>query len=301
MRKTAIIFLLGAMAVMLLPGCREKTSSYSSYAREIQEWRRNRLERLKSPTGWLSLAGLYWLEPGENPFGSDSSNALVFPPKAPAQMGVFILSGETVRLKAAPGAAITVAGQPVQELEVYREGQEEPLIMEHGSLSWFIIKRGPKIGVRLRDSENPAIAALRFIDSYPLDPAWRVPARLETYPQPKKIPIENILGMVEEEESPGVLVFELQGQTFRLETLDGGDELFVIFRDKTSGKETYGAGRYLYVPRPAGGDVTWIDFNKAYNPPCVFTDYATCPLPPPQNDLPIAVTAGEKHPGKHYF
>lgn len=296
-----IISLLGFFIISFLVGCgKENTTDSSSYEKEIQEWRVKRFERLKSPTGWLSLAGLYWLEEGENTFGSDSSNRIVFPPKAPPRLGVFILSGQQVTLKVDPSTTITTEGKPITEMVVYQEEMEKPVIMEHGALSWFIIKRGNKLGVRLRDSENPKIAALKPIDYYPIDPAWRIQARFVPYAEKKYITIENILGMKEEEASPGKLVFEYQGETYSLETLDSGDELFVIFRDATSGEETYGLGRYLYVQKPAPGETTWIDFNKAYNPPCAYTDYATCPIPPPENHLPFPVTAGEKYAGHHH-
>lgn len=294
------VLMSAVILAVFLNSCGERPAKKDSYVQEIEEWRQNRFERLKSPTGWLSLAGLFWLEEGENRFGSDSANDIVFPPKAPAQLGTLTLSGETVQLQVSPGVEIRVDGAAVKEMEVYRPGLEKAIIMEHGPLSWFIIKRGTKYGVRLRDSENPKIAALNAIDAYPIDPAWRVPARLEKFDEPQKIEIENILGMVEEEVSPGKLVFEIDGTSYSLEALDGDDELFVIFRDETSGEDTYSVGRYVYVDKPADGVNTWIDFNKAYNPPCAYTDYATCPLPPLQNHLPIAITAGEKFHGEHH-
>ncbi len=277
---------------------KKATSGDDAYIQQIQQWHQERLARLKKPDGWLSLVGLYWPTEGENRFGSDSSNGVVFPPKAPPHMGTLLLKDNSVTLSVQPGVEITVDGKPVRKMVVYREGMEKPVIMQHGSLSWFIIKRGTKLGVRLRDSENPKIAALKSIDYYPIDPVWRIPAHFEPYPEPKQIAIENILGMVEKEPSPGQLVFEWKGKPYRLETLEEGDELFVIVHDKTSGEETYGLGRYLYVKKPAPGETVWLDFNKAYNPPCAFTDYATCPLPPPQNHLPFPITAGEKYSGE---
>jgi len=267
-----------------------------TYANEIKVWQQKRLASLKSKTGWLSLSGLFWLEEGENTFGRDSSNNIVFPQgKAPEFMGTFILKDGEVELQAQPGADIYYDGKPVEKMKVFSSETEKPPVLTHGSLSWFVIQRGTKMGIRLRDSENPLIEALKEIETYPIDKKWRVGAILEPYDPPKQIPIQNVLGMTIDTPSPGMLAFQLEGQTYRLEAVDeGGDELFIMFTDETSGDETYGAGRYMYIKKPGEDGKTSIDFNKAYNPPCAFTDYATCPLPPMQNHLQLKVTAGEK-------
>ena len=172
----------------------------------------------------------------------------------------------------------------------------EPTILELNSLSWFIIKRGEEYGVRLRDSENENITRFKGIEMFPIDTTWRVSAKLEPYDPPKIIEVPTILGTISKETSPGALVFRLRGNIYRLDPIaEPGDEsLFVIFADQTNGSETYDAGRFLYVNKPNENDSTIIDFNKAYNPPCAFTSFATCPLPPTQNVLPIRITAGEK-------
>lgn len=289
-----IVFIM--LAILALSCTSNTPEADSAYVNEIKAWHQKRLESLKSKTGWLSLSGLFWLNDGENTFGSDSSNSIVFPQgKAPAFMGAFILKDGEVEFDAKPGAGIYCEGKPVEKMKVFSNETEKPPVLTHGSLSWFIIKRGTKLGIRLRDSENPLIEALKEIDTYPIDKKWRVEATLEPYDPPRQIPIQNVLGMTLDTPSPGMLVFQLAGQTYRLEAVDEGeDELFIMFSDETSDVETYGAGRYMYVPKPGEDGKTTIDFNKAYNPPCAFTDYATCPLPPMQNHLPLKVTAGEK-------
>ncbi len=268
------------------------------YLAEIDAWHQQRIAALTRPTGWLSLAGLFWLKEGENRFGSDPANEIVFPAdKAPGLMGWFYLRNAQVTVKIAPGVTVTAEGAPVTEMPLRSDAEDRPTVLTHGSLSWYVIQRGERIGIRLRDSENPRLKAFKGIERYPVSPQWRIPARWVPYDPPKKIPVPNVLGTVYEEDSPGALEFVVDGQTCRLDAIaePGDTELFVIFADPTNGAETYGAGRFLYVPRPDSSGFTYIDFNKAYNPPCVFTEFATCPLPPAENRLPVRITAGEKN------
>jgi hypothetical protein len=273
-----------------------------AYLQEIEAWRRERDEGLRDRDGWLTLVGLHWLKEGENRFGSGADNEIVFPAgRAPARAGTLRLAGDNVTLEAAPGAGITRDGKPVTTLALTSAEGGKPIIVELGSLRFFVIKRGDRLGLRVRDRESPALAAFRGVESFPADAAWRVEARFEPYDPPKPVPVPNILGMVEEEPSPGAVVFDKDGRTYRLDALPASDkgDLFLIFADRTSGEATYGGGRFLEAPPPAGGKVV-VDFNKAYNPPCVFTEYATCPLPPRQNRLDLAVTAGEKMYGEQH-
>jgi uncharacterized protein (DUF1684 family) len=263
---------------------------------EIGAWRAEREASLRREDGWLTLAGLFWLDEGANTFGSDPGNALVFPAdKAPGRAGVFRLARRQVTVEVEPGVPITQAGRPVDSLALASDAQGEPTVLDLGSLSFFVIERGERVGIRLRDRASPALATFAGIESFPVERAWRVAARFEPYQPPKPIRVPNVLGAPTEETCPGALVFERDGKTFRLEpTGEAGRELFVVFGDATNGHETYGGGRFLYVPWPAPGEPATLDFNKAYNPPCVFTPYATCPLPPRQNRLPLRITAGEK-------
>lgn len=293
------VLLLLLILTLMIAGCGNNTPADPAYVQEIRQWQEARLASLKKPTGWLSLAGLFWLKEGDNTFGSGADNNLVFPPgSAPEKIGRFVLENGEVMAYINPAVEVYYDSIPVNEMKVFAPNIKTPIILTHGSLSWFVIQRGSEIGVRLRDANNPAIAALEHIETYPINPQWRVSATLEPYDPPRKILIENILGMKTEEPCPGKLVFELGGQTHTLDAVAEGDELFIIFSDQTNGRETYGAGRYLYTTKPGADGTVVLDFNKAYNPPCAYTAFATCPLPPSQNRLPLAVTAGEKFAGE---
>lgn len=276
-------------------------SGAGAYRSEIEAWRARRVERLRADSGWLTVVGLSWLEPGKNAVGSGPGNRVVLPAgKVPAYAGVLDRSGNTVTFHAAPGAGVSSGGKPVTTAEMKSDDTGEPTILEIGPVSFYVIRRGDRLGVRVKDRDSEARRDFHGIDSYSIDATWRVEARFEPYDPPKKIPVPTILGTEEPADCPGALVFELGGKTYRLDPIleQGETDLFVIFGDRTNGKETYGAGRFVYAA-PAVGGKTILDFNKAYNPPCVFTPYATCPLPPPQNKLPIEVPAGEKRYGGH--
>ncbi len=177
----------------------------------------------------------------------------------------------------------------------------EPTVIKRGSVSFYLIKRGERVGVREKDSRNEALLAFHGIDSYPIDRKWRFDARFDAYPAGKTIGVPNILGSIEQSNTPGAVVFEIGGKEYRIDavTESGSEDLFLIFGDQTNGVETYGGGRFLYAAPPDKNGRVVVDFNKAYNPPCVFTPYATCPLPPAQNRLAIRVEAGEKNFGHH--
>ena len=282
-------------------GC-ELSEEEAAYHAEIDNWHARRVKRLTSKTGWLSVAGLYWLKEGANTFGSNPENDLKFPKsKTPEYIGSFIFENEKVILRVNEGIEVLHDGKQVEVLQMAPDVSGKPTIVSLDSLNWYIIKRGERYGVRLKDRESKYLKNFEGIERYPVDTDWRIRARLEVYDPPKKIEVPNILGTIAEETSPGALVFEIDGKKFRLDPIGNSADkpLFLIFADQTNGHETYGAGRFTYVPAPDSTGYTYIDFNKAYNPPCAFTRYATCPLPPQQNVLPIEVTAGEKNYGEH--
>jgi uncharacterized protein (DUF1684 family) len=275
-----------------------------AYQQEIAAWQQDRDKGLRDENGWLTLVGLFWLDEGENKIGSDAGNKVIFPEgTAPAVAGSLVRQGKEVRLvpaPGAPGAELTVDGKPVTApLTLAKDTEGKPTMMHLGSLTFFVIERGDKVGVRVKDSKSPALASFHGLDFYPVQTAWRVNARFEPYTPAKKIPIANVLGQISDQDSPGAVVFDWQGKTYRMDALQGGDkgELFLIFADQTNGKATYGAGRFLDAEAPKDGKVV-VDFNTAYNPPCAFTAFATCPLPPAQNRLAVAVEAGEKKFGE---
>ena len=256
----------------------------ASYTTEIEQWRRQREENLKRDGGWLSVAGLFWLHPGPNTFGHDKSNDIVLPDGA-AHAGTFELRGDKVAVK-----------KDGTERELWPDSMDAAKV---GRLSLFVIKRGDKYGIRLKDPDSEYRRKFHGIEYFPPKEEYRVTGKWVE--SPSKIPILNILGQTEHMESPGYAVFTLHGKEYHLrpvlETADA-KELFYIFRDQTSAKETYGAGRFLYSAMPKDGKVE-LDFNKAYNPPCAFTPYATCPLPPAENRLAVRIEAGEKKYGEH--
>jgi uncharacterized protein len=266
------------------------------YKKEIAAWDRKRVEYQTGPGGWLNLAGLFRLKPGINTFGSDPSNDLVFPEgKIPANAGVFFLSQDKVEMTVQSGVAIKAGDKLFTSGLIFHPDSTNQPKLTYGSLQWFIIKRDDQLSVRLRDLEHPEVSNFKGIGRFEVDPSWRVEATLERPASPRKISITNVLGQTYDQVSPGTLVFQLKGKEHRLDALEEGEELFIIFGDSTNERETYPAGRYLYAQKPGEDGKTILDFNKAYNPPCAFTPFATCPLPPPQNVLLVAVTAGEKN------
>lgn len=290
-------------ALLLSAACSswQQESSTTNYADEIHQWYSERIESLKKEDGWLNLAGLFWLSEGKNSVGADEHNQIIFPKgKAADRLGVFVLENGRVRFMADPTATVTAGGVRITDSLIFSEEQKKPVVLAHGSLRWFIIKRGNKYGVRLRDLEHPAVKSFTGVARYDIDPRWRIRARVEPFSDTHKIAITDVLGQVSYQHSPGTLVFDWQGKNYRLDAVESGDKLFILFADETNKKQTYAAGRFLYADKPDSTGHTILDFNKAINPPCAFTEFATCPLPPPQNRLAIAIKAGEKRYGKGY-
>lgn len=274
----------------------------AGYRAEIQAWREQRAARLQAEDGWLAVAGLFWLKEGANRFGTDPSNDIVLPPgSAPARAGVFaLLEGKTaVRLE--PGVPAAIAGGSVSEAEMRPDTSGSPDVLVLGRLKLTVIERSGRYGIRLRDPQRKERLEFAGLGWFPIREDCRVVARFVPYDAPKKVRVPNVIGQVNDLPSPGYVVFALGGRELRLDPVleePDADELFFIFSDRTAGKETYGAGRFLYAAMPKDGTVV-LDFNKAYTPPCAFTPYATCPLPPAQNRLPVSLEAGEKAPAHH--
>jgi uncharacterized protein len=280
----------------------------AAYREQLDAWHKRRVESLRSENGWLNLAGLFWLNEGQNPAGSNPNNVLLFPAgKAPEQLGHFRLVNGTVTFEAAPGVAVTDGEtQPVVgEKIIFSAAQPKPITLNHGSLRWFVIKRGSRFAVRLRDLQSPFLSDFKGIDRFSADPAYRVTTRLErpaqpTHQPPRTIPILDVTGQTAQQPLVGTLVFTLGGKTHRLDAIaEGADKLFILFADETNAHDTYGSGRFLYADMPGPDGTVTLDFNQSINPPCAFTPYATCPLPPKQNRLALAVRAGEKRYGDH--
>jgi uncharacterized protein (DUF1684 family) len=270
---TRVFLVLPAVAAMF---------AASGYQAEIAAWHRDREARLKADDGWLTLAGLFWLHQGANPFGRAPGGEIVLP-DGPAHAGVFHFGQGKV--------TVTIDGRT---REVKPDSDD---IVNVGRVRLLLIKRGDRYGIRMKDPESEARREFKGIESFPADESYRVTAKWVA--ESRKIPILNVLGQTEQDDCPGYAVFKLRGHEFTLHPIleePGAKELFYIFRDETSGKETYPAGRFFYSGMPKDGKVI-LDFNKAYNPPCAFTPYATCPLPPPENRLAVRIEAGEKRYG----
>jgi len=300
-RSAGAVPLAFALAVAVWPAA-GATAARDSAALEseqaaINKWRSERVDSLTSDGGWLTLAGLFWLKEGENTFGRAPGNSLVLDNAALADTaGSFVLTGHEVRFRARADGRITHEGAPVTELELAPDTSGHPTVLSSGALRFYVIERAGNLGVRVRDLDNPHRSGFRGLEYFPVSTDWVVDARFERYQPVHHIKIVNILGMELEMDSPGAVVFNKDGHEWRLDTVleePGDQELFIMFADGTSGQETYGAGRFLYIPLPAGATVP-VDFNKAYNPPCALNEFATCPLPPWQNRLKLKVTAGEK-------
>jgi uncharacterized protein (DUF1684 family) len=306
-KKVSLILLLSSFVSVFVCGACRKTAAPPpstaafdevGYKKEIEGWQRERLASLTKQDGWLSLIGLYWLKEGENAFGSGATTAIRLPKdRAPLIAGTLWLEDGHVRMTSHPAVEITAGGIPVTALPLKDDTEDGgPTILKFGTLLMNVIKRGDRVGVRVKDSDSRTRREFKGLEYYPVDQKWRIEARFEPYLPPKKIPITNVLSMTDDETSPGALVFDVGGTTYRVDPIleKGETDLFVIISDGTTGKETYGAGRYLYVAPPDKNGKVVIDFNKAYSPPCAFTNYATCPLPPPQNRLTLRIEAGEK-------
>lgn len=258
-----------------------------SYRAQIAEWRRQREAALQADGGWLTVTGLFWLHEGANSFGPGPSHDIDLPAEpALGNGGTFELHGRRVTLR--------MDGR-TRDLTPDSGGQ--PDIVTLGGLTLFVIQRGDRYVIRLRDLHSRLRKEFTGLHYFPVNEAYRIRTRL--VPDPKKIPIPNVLGQIQDLPSPGYVEFELLGKKLRLTPVEESPHaLSFIFRDLTSGKETYGSGRFLDTQSSNDGEIE-LDFNKAYNPPCAFTPYATCPLPPKENRLAVRIAAGEMKYGPH--
>ncbi len=260
--------------------------SPASYRDTIHQWQLERDAKLRKPDSWLTLVGLYWLKLGVNTVGSGTQNDLVLPKGSAAEhAGEFRLEGDRISFRGADGTSREVS---------YDEEKPDPV--RSGTTILMVIKRGDRFAIRAKDSASPVLKNFRGLKYFPTAPAFRFEAKF--IPDPKKIPILNILGQTEMQESPGLVEFSYRGHAYQLRPIVEDNTLFFLFKDSTNKTQTYQAGRMLNTPMPENNKVD-LDFNRAYNPPCTFTPYATCPLPPKQNTLPFAVEAGELRYGDH--
>ena len=257
---------------------------------EVEEWRAGRYEALRRDHGWLTLSGLAWLKPGVNRVGSDPTSDAVLP-GGPAHAGTLTVTRDGVMA----AGSWQHDGRPVEDLPLVDDRDGQQTFLELGSLRLCLIERGGRLALRTWDLEAPARRDFAGVDHWAVDPAWRLEARFEPTPG-RMLAVPDVLGTVQDEESPGDVIFEIAGRTHRLQALPGGPagELWIVFGDATNGHETHGGGRFLYTAPPLDDGRVIVDFNRAYLPPCVFSPFATCPLPWPANVLPTRIEAGER-------
>jgi uncharacterized protein len=276
------------------PAAKAAAPTKEEAAAAQRAWHQERLQRLTAETGWLTLVGLHWLAEGESRLGSAQESEVRLPAGAPATLGTLTRKGASVSFVPAPGVAATVKDAPFTGGALRSDAEGAPDVVKVGTLQFHVISRGDRLALRVRDTASPARTHFAGIPLFPYDPAWRVEAQLVPG-GPGNIAVPNVVGTMEQMPTPGVLVFSVAGKEYRLTPVvePGTDELFIIFADETNRRDSYGAGRFLYAPLTKDGK-TVLDFNRATNPPCAFTRFATCPLPPRANRLAVRVEAGEK-------
>lgn len=297
MSKSLILaFLLLTISLLIIPSCtveEEETIDPVAYASEMNEWQTKRFNTLNAPDGWLSLVGLAWLKEGSNTIGASEDNDVVLPGEAvPASLGILQWENDEVWY-------YPTSDEYGERRRLWKRGEDTQQV-QVGTVTFFPIARQDLMGIRMRDSNSKVLRAFQGTDFFPVDPAWRKVADFVPYEGGKEIKVDNIIGIQETHICPGYLEFKHEGKTYRLDVIPENDEYFIIFADETNGEETYGAGRYMYTTLPDENNKIVLDFNKSYNPPCVFTEFATCPLPPPQNRLKVAIRAGELSYGEKY-
>lgn len=272
------------------------------YTTALVAWKTERVERLKGPTGYLNLVGLFRLRQENSTFGSSPDNDFVVPGHASPTLGSFRKKNGTVRMDVEDGVEVLHGDKLVKSIAMDDDHSEHPVVLTHGSLAWTVIRRDDKFYVRVRDFDNPAIAAFKPIEYFPVNMELRVHAVLDRFDEPKQLRVDTVItGLDYRPQSPGKLKFEIADESFELEAYQSGERLFLVFGDTTSGVETYPAGRFLYASMPDDSGVTILDFNKAYNPPCAFNEFATCPVASPQNRLKTRILAGERFdPSLHF-
>lgn len=297
-----VLVLAVAFGTLTLAGGGEKSVRHTSHEEAVKAWAEARVEKLLRPGGYLSIVGLHWLAEGRSSFGSDPTNDIVFPKKAPRFMGSFHLTNGVVSVDINENTRIEYEGQRVTSMKLRNDHDESgPTVLKHGTLSWYVIDRGGRIGIRVKDSESEGRLGFKGIDRFPVDEKWRFEAVLDRYEPVRLVPIETVVDVAVPERVIGAVVFAIGDTTYRLDAIieSHSPKLWIIFSDGTAGEETYGGGRFLYLDPPDEDGRMFVDFNIAENPPCAFSDYTTCPLPPEQNRMPIRITAGEKNYGKH--
>ena len=284
------VIFLGAICTFLI-----SVNAQTAYVREIEKWRTDHQAEIKDENGWLTVAGLFWLKDGTNSIGAGSGFDIELTENFKGKFGVIEFNNGAATLKVENGVEALNEGKQISSIELVSDEKGKPSVIQTGSQTFYLIKREDRFGIRLKDKNSKERVNFKGLKWFPINEKYKIEARFEAFSEPKEVLIPNVLGGNFKMKSPGVLRFKLNGKKYSLEPVleVGSDELFIIFRDATSRTKTYGAGRFLYAKKAVDGKVV-LDFNKAENPPCAFTPFATCPLPPPQNRLDVKIKAGEK-------
>ena len=263
------------------------------YRAEIEQFRKRREAGLKAEDGWLSVVGLHWLRQGESKLGSDPASDVLLPSRAPAAVGTIDLSGDHAVFRAAPGVKVLRAGQAFPDGEIRSDAEGKPDVLAIDGIKLILLKRGSRYALRVKDSRSESRATFAGLKWFPVDESWIIRAKFIPAPSKTKLVFDTIVGEQDVSESPGYVVFERGGKTYKLQAASESDgSLWLVFRDGTSGRTTAGGARQLIVPAPKG-DTVLLDFNKTINFPCSYIPFATCPLAPPQNRLSVPINAGE--------
>lgn len=270
-------------------------AAMTEHQQQVAAWRAGRVERLTAEDGWLSLIGLHWLPVGATQtLGNGKGNDIDLE-VGPARLGTLSWVDGKARFEVDAGAQVQVDGKPETVVDLSSGDNAHPIVVRFGSANFQMIERGGKHALRVKDNQAATRTGFTGIRYFDIDPSWRIDARFEAYDEPRSIEVATVLGTLESYPNPGRIVFERDGKTHSIEALleEGIEQYFLIIADRSSGKETYGMARYLYAGPAVDGHIV-VDFNRAYNPPCAFTAFATCPMPPEGNRLDLYVAAGEK-------
>ncbi len=267
----------------------------TDYVKAVKKWRSDEEADLKKETGWLTVAGLFWLKEGINTVGAGPDfDVRLTDNFKQGKFGEIDFRNGVATLKVESGVEAQSDGKSISTIDLVSDEKGKPTEIRTGSQTFYLIRREDRFGIRLKDSQSKARLGFKGQHWFPIDESYRVTARFEALPEPKELMIPNVLGGHFKMKSPGMLKFTFKGKEYSLQPVTEEDEkLFIIFRDGSNESETYSAGRFLYADKPVNGEAI-LDFNKAENPPCAFTHFATCPLPPPQNNLEVDIKAGEK-------
>jgi uncharacterized protein (DUF1684 family) len=304
MKKRLTIWLSGPLAAIFLAACGQSGAGFdaSTHTKEVMQWRESRVQALLDPFGYLNQTGLYWLNPGIYSFGSGESNDVVFAGNAAPRIGTFTVDDAGVLMSVDADVEVRQEDQKLSVLLMAADTSEQIDIVTHNSLAWNVVDREGRYGIRLRDFNLPFLHSFGPLTYFDIDSSLRVEGTLQRYPEPIVARTDTVIeGLAYRPESPGLVVFEIDGKEFELEAFTSGERLFYVFGDQTNRDTTYGAGRFLYSDAPGPDGRTILDFNKAYSPPCAFNDFSTCPIASRRNTLSVRVEAGELYDESLHF